>query len=238
MVLFSPLVGDIGEDAVAAEAAPVLPSLVTKNNAIGNSAFGAGEDVEKTTPVLPNLVIKNNAIEDSEFGVGEDVVETAVETAPILPNLIIRNNTIEDSGFGIYLGWGGNWITEISSNRIADNGEGIRIVNAYTTIDSNIIENNITGVRVTAEHQGEKVTEVLAVSLFRNTITGNLMYGLENLAPLTVEACGNWWGDAAGPRLNAGQTGKVGQTANSADRIFGAVEYIDWQKEPFLTSVP
>lgn len=124
-----------------------------------------------------------------------------VGAAPETPNLIIKNNTIEDNGFGIYVGWNGEWISEITGNRIMDNGEGIRIVNKQATIHENAIQGNITGIRVTAEHQGEEVTEVVAVSVFRNEIVGNFAYGLENLAPLTVEARDNWWGDAAGPRL-------------------------------------
>lgn len=115
------------------------------------------------------------------------------------PNLIITDNVIEDNGFGIYVGWTGEWISEISGNLIADNGEGIRIVNKAATIFDNVIQDNITGVRVTATHQGEVVTEVIAVSLFRNVIAGNSVYGLQNLTSLTIDARDNWWGSPDGP---------------------------------------
>ncbi len=147
-------------------------------------------------------------------------------STPAKPNLIIRNNVIDDNGFGVYLGWGGNWVTEITGNKIRDNGEGIRIVNSYTYLLNNLIENNITGIRVTAEHQGKKVTELKTVLLLQNAIIGNTFYGIENLSSFTVEAHKNWWGNAAGP-IVPGQS-----THNSADRIVGPVDYSDWLTAP------
>jgi len=140
------------------------------------------------------------------------------------PNLIIRNNTIADNGFGIYLGWGGTWITEITGNEIKNNGEGIRVVNAYTYIRDNVIEDNITGIKVTAEHQGKEVTQIKGLFVSENSITDNLLYGLENLAPITVDARGNWWGDTTGPNQR------------NADRITGPVNYARWLTAPLSSS--
>lgn len=144
------------------------------------------------------------------------------------PNLVIRDNVIEENGFGIYLGWYGYFVTEIADNTISGNGEGIRVVNAYTAIRNNSITDNITGVRVTDTHQGKDVTEVKGVLLSQNTITGNVLYGLENLAGLTVDARGNWWGDAAGPRLPGGNEGQ----GVASDRITGTVDYSNWLSVP------
>ena len=157
------------------------------------------------------------------------------ETTPVVPNLIVKNNTIEGNGFGIYLGWGGYWVTEISGNCIINNAEGVRIVNAYTILHDNVITDNITGIRVASEHQGEAVTEVISVSLSGNSITNNLVYGLENLASLVVDARDNWWGDTAGPRLSEdSQPDGTERAGSSADRVFGLVDYTGWREEPLL----
>ena len=144
------------------------------------------------------------------------------------PNLVIRDNVIEENGFGIYLGWYGYFATEIAGNTISGNGEGIRVVNAYTAIRNNSITDNITGVRVTDTHQGEQVTEVKGVLLSQNVITGNVMYGLENLAAMTVDARGNWWGDAAGPR----SPGSAESQGVASDRITGMIDYSNWLSAP------
>lgn len=144
------------------------------------------------------------------------------------PNLIIRGNVIEDNGFGIYLGWFGYFVTEIADNTISANGEGIRVVNAHTAIRNNCITDNITGVRVTDTHQGEDVTEVKSVLLSQNVISGNVMYGLENLAGLTVDARCNWWGDVAGPR----PPGSAEAQDVASDRITGMIDYSGWLIAP------
>lgn len=124
----------------------------------------------------------------------------SAEPEAVRPNLVIRDNVIEDSGFGVYVGWHGVWITEISGNLIVNNGEGIRIVNKAATIFDNVIYDNVIGVRVTSTHQGEVVTEVVDVSLSRNVIAGNLIYGIQNLTALTIDARDNWWGNPDGPQ--------------------------------------
>ena len=157
---------------------------------------------------------------------GAAVIGAAAPKTSEKPNLIIRNNTIEDNGFGIYLGWGGVWVTEITGNKITNNGEGIRVVNAYTYIRGNVIENNITGIRVTAAHQGKEVTQIRGLVVFDNTIVNNTLYGLENLAPIVVDARGNWWGDIIGPNTH------------HSDRIIGSVNYEHWLTGPSLSSLP
>ncbi len=156
-------------------------------------------------------------------GVCEETTTSADE-----PNLVIRDNVIEENGFGIYLGWDGYYVTEIVDNTISANGEGVRVVNAYTAIRNNSITDNITGVRVTDTHQGEEVTVVKGVLLSHNVITGNVMYGLENLAAMTVDARGNWWGDAAGPR----SPGTAENQGVASDKITGMIDYSNWLSAP------
>ncbi|MGY4707051.1 NosD domain-containing protein [Candidatus Bipolaricaulota sp. J31] len=110
------------------------------------------------------------------------------------PNIVVEDNLIAENGLGIYLGWQGDWYIAVVGNRIERNGEGIRLVNRKALIEGNLIADNVIGVRITAEHEEELVTEVEWVTLRGNSFVGNELYAVQNLAPIPVDANENWWG--------------------------------------------
>ena len=115
------------------------------------------------------------------------------------PNIVVEDNLIAENGLGIYLGWQGDWYIAVVGNRIERNGEGIRLVNRKALIEGNLIADNVIGVRITAEHEEEVVTQVEWVTLRGNSFVGNELYAVQNLAPVPVDANDNWWGPG-GPR--------------------------------------
>lgn len=116
------------------------------------------------------------------------------------PNIVVEDNLIAENGLGIYLGWQGDWYIQVVNNRIERNGEGIRLVNRKALIEGNLIANNVIGVRITAEHEEETVTQVEWVTLRGNSFVGNELYAVQNLAPVPVDINRNWWGPD-GPRI-------------------------------------
>jgi hypothetical protein len=115
------------------------------------------------------------------------------------PNIVVEDNIISRNGLGIYVGWYGDWFIQITGNKIEDNGEGIRIVNRKAIIERNWIAGNTIGVRVTSEHEEEKVTTVEMIILRGNGFVGNELYAVQNLSFSAIEAQDNWWGAPEGP---------------------------------------
>ena len=122
------------------------------------------------------------------------------------PNIVIEDNVIVDNGLGVYVGWSSDWITLIVGNRIARNGEGIRVVNRAAYIERNEIVENVIGLQVTPVHQEELVTQVEKVILRGNVFSDNELYAVLNLADVPLQASGNWWGRPEGPRWEIGVT--------------------------------
>jgi parallel beta-helix repeat protein len=81
------------------------------------------------------------------------------------------------------------------------------------TIEHNLIRYNSTGVYV---HSGSP-------TITQNDITGNTNYGVYNHSTTTIDATGNWWGDASGPS---------GVGTGSGDAVSDYVAYTPWLDAP------
>ncbi len=127
---------------------------------------------------------------------------------------LIQNNTITGNALGgLYL-----W------------GKGDPSYTWYTTTDNAVSGNTVAnhtaagaqGIYVPANY-GNPNSGFLNSTISGNSITGNLAYGLENAdATQTINATGNWWGDASGPYH---ATTNIG---GSGDGVSDDVAYAPW----------
>ncbi len=134
------------------------------------------------------------------------------------------NDTIEDDGLELHSD-GDIVVCGVTANSNGDGGIDLdedsgKLASARVT--NSVVENNL-GAGIDFD-----TTELSSIGTFLangNNISGNAVNGLElDAADVTVDATGNWWGDASGP-TNAGGTG------DSIDPGPGTVDF-----DPFLTS--
>lgn len=106
----------------------------------------------------------------------------------------------------------------VSGTVIAQHGmlAGISVGGGHVQLDSNRVTGNATGLRI-----GTWTTlRVLDNDVFDNTSAGLLSTGAT-----TIDATGNWWGDALGPRRST-------DLAAAGDSVIGAVTWDPVRAEP------
>ena len=127
----------------------------------------------------------------------------------------------------------------ITSNKIWYNCTGVREENSDNEISNNSIRYNTcsTGIHITNaggnitgnsishdEGDGIKCENGSNPFIQKNNIYENIGFALNNADPaVTINAQGNWWGDASGPG---------GAGSGSGDEVNGAVDFSGWRISP------
>jgi parallel beta-helix repeat protein len=119
-----------------------------------------------------SVTISDNDL--SGGGPGAGVMVGAEYNDPDSVDATISGNTITDWNVGLFLGDTGDEIT-VSENEVSSTNSGA------------------VGIYVAA------TTTVDGIEVSGNDLSGNDTYAAENLAGGTLDASGNWWGDASGP---------------------------------------
>ncbi len=96
-------------------------------------------------------------------------------------------------------------------------GKGISLSGGNMTVSYNEIRNNLIGLSQ-ADGSGTLMRQ--------NNISGNSVYGVENLTDNQIDAINNWWGDDSGP-LHASNPG-------SGDEVTDYVSFDPWLGKPHL----
>lgn len=126
-----------------------------------------------------------------------------VAVAGIDGDLSITHNTATSDGSNLYF-WGGMvGSTTIANNTLTSGSSDISVhssrdgANIGTfTIMNNTLSNSSNGIYVDTGALGTSGV----MNVHGNTIADNSSYGVHNLdSSVTVDATGNWWGDASGP---------------------------------------
>ncbi len=139
---------------------------------------------------------------------------------------ITCNTVVGDGGSSaIYIGGGDSNIT-VSGNTVSSAGSAVNVANDFgvgtnsnVTITRNNLHNNKTGVKVGAP----AIASAGTVVANRNNLTGNSLFGVNNLSSFTTDATRNWWGAANGP-------GPVGP--GSGDKVSLNVAFTQWLHSP------
>ena len=143
----------------------------------------------------------------------------------------VSGNTVvgDSNSSAIYIGGGdsnvgivGNSVTAAGSAVNVANGFGVG-PNSVISITRNTLQNSKDGVKVGAT----AVTSAGTVVANRNRLTGNSMFGFENLSSFNQDGTCNWWGAKNGP-------GPVGP--GSGDRVTTNVTFSPWLKSSDLDS--
>lgn len=140
----------------------------------------------------------------------------------------IRGNRLHGGGAnGIYVGSDVGGAAVVDSNLVEGfAGRGIFVGRRSTRGQGNRVRNNASGVYVQAD----------SVSFTGNELSGNNGWGLKAFEALTVpvDATGNWWGHASGPRCITGCEGALG------DSVIGNVTFTPFATVPIagLPSAP
>jgi parallel beta-helix repeat protein len=134
---------------------------------------GTGNTIEE------NRIVNNGGA--SIGAVGGGIILYGTDRFNVLPgtvygskNNIIRRNIITGNDIGIH-------VTDLSDDN---------------PITENVITGNDIGVQAKTFNPGRDPDDVI---IFNNNISGNLLYGVNNLSATVVDASGNWWGDPTGP---------------------------------------
>ena len=182
--------------------------------------YTAGGAVQNVL-ITQNTFTNTNFVEDS-WGIGM----SNTDSAHPFTNFTVSSNTFSNAGRGIYffdatnvsidantvsgashygIGLFGDVDTSfnIGRNTLTGGGDGVELVNEEAgstdatglSIHNNYLQNNSDdGVYV-----GSTVTATGDLQINANSISGNTHAGLENQSAVTIDATGNWWGDATGP---------------------------------------
>ncbi len=123
---------------------------------------------------------------------------------------LIQNNDIHENDYGIWVG-GDSHYNDILGNEIHDN--------------------NIDGILVTTY-----LSKIPTwTEIHYNSISGNSVYGIENLAiPQVIDATDNWWGHPTGPyhpTLWYYESQPYGPNYGQGDSVTDYVLYGDWDAE-------
>jgi parallel beta-helix repeat protein len=144
---------------------------------------------------------------------------------------------------GIWLEDGGHFQSGIENNEIWYNDTGVRVVNSTISIYDNNYKGNRhnTGIHldnaggiisgnVISEDDGDGIAceNGSQPTITGNNIMANAGLGVNNMdASVTVNAAGNWWGDASGPG---------GSGAGTGDEVSANVTFGNWLAEPVTLS--
>ena len=132
----------------------------------------------------------------------------------------------------------GNAVLNSASVRYAgaNNAAGVELRKLSPSVSSLLVSDSITGIRII----GAATPSFTGLSLVNNTvglellsnanpsvsnadIRGNSSFGISNLTPSTViQATGNWWGNASGPKNS------LGNPSGTGDAVSAGVNYANW----------
>jgi nitrous oxidase accessory protein NosD len=149
-----------------------------------------------------------------------------------LTNAVFSGNTFTDGKDGVNI-FGNTTYVTIEGNTLAGMSRyGINIKGQHIDINNNEITGNATGVYI-AEH----TLETLDVKVNANNIYDNTTYGLQVVPTgtiATVDAQGNWWGDATGPLDNKTLPNQpnYNNPTGLGDPVSAYADYANWLAEP------
>lgn len=146
-------------------------------------------------------------------------------------------NSILGNTFGIYLIE--SKLNIISNNKIFYNEKGIQSSESEATMQGNYVKWNSDNTGIHLDNSsfeivgnyigGDEGDGILCENgsnptIRRNNIFDNNGFGLNNTDPsVTINAQGNWWGDASGPG---------GEGSGAGDEVSGNVDFSNWRSEP------
>jgi parallel beta-helix repeat protein len=205
----------------------------------GNTILGSADDGVEAD-VVEGLEVTGNEVAGSGFD-GVDVDE-------VTGGLVAENHLRDNDFTGIYAHDGTD--VTLQDNVIEDNGdEGIKLRESKSpAVLSNTVDGNereglkafraedvtVAGNAITANGDGIDLSETTGAVLEGNDLTGNDV-GLDVRDDAdTVEATGNWWGEASGPGGEA--VGCSGTVADGAGEPIDAPDEVvcfdPWRDEP------
>jgi hypothetical protein len=178
-------------------------NLLIDNNTFVDNLNGGAAGFFGAAGTQHDITFSNNSL-DSNL----DLVNVTTAT--------VNNNTSTSGTNGsiIIIDGGDNGVTVTGNTITGGNGSAVVVVdrnsagaNQNIDIHGNTFTGNAkNGIQIVA---GGITTATLTVHT--NTIAGNLLDGVNNAAPVTVDATNNWWGTITGPAhaSNVGGTGNA-----------------------------
>lgn len=228
--------GDYGVHIIDAGNVTITNSTANNNGSIGFLVFDG--DGNAATAVAEITVTGSTANSNVNWGfdlvaLGDLTISGSTANENDSPGFELRagnitvtdstaNDTIDDDGLELHSD-GDIVVCGLTANRNFDGGIDLdqdsgQVANARVT--NSVFENNL-GAGIDFDTSSLSPSGTFLAN--GNNISGNVVNGLELDDDVTVDATGNWWGDATGP--------SPGGTGDSIDPGPGSVDF-----DPFLTA--
>jgi nitrous oxidase accessory protein NosD len=213
-------------------ATKVQNNLIRNNNQPG---AGSGNGIE-TNFGLSNAVIDSNTFSG-------DTNSSVLVVAPSDDITVSNNQLVGGSSEGVaFLDVASSSITGNTSNGSTSSATvDLFGGDSSITVTGNVLANGMRGIQVENPYAQYGVSSNTAINANRNCIQGNSAAGLEEdtggyapVAPNSLDATDNWWGDPSGPTI-ASNPGGTGDKIIDQD---GVVGYKPFATTPFASCPP
>ncbi len=196
-------------------------TAVVADNAAERNAWGGVEVWGRLTSSTLD-VLRNRADDNDQAGVGVWGGASVGSIADVADNLARRNGKVHARpGGGLDVGGAVDATSRVRvhDNVADDNKYGLRLHRTKALIDANDVRGNEIGIHAPFNRFNPAPQPVIT----GNNVAGNSMFGLRNEYTVTIDARGNWWGDASGPG---------GAGPGTGDKVSAFVNYAAWLTAP------
>jgi Synergist-CTERM protein sorting domain-containing protein len=147
-----------------------------ENNTITGTGATDNEGIKMVDFALDTTYIVGNTIQGNLY---YGIYVNEIGSSGLPPVVYIEKNDVSGAKYGLYI-----------DDLLYEHAYAAEVYIRYNTLHEN---DNGLGVGAYDGAVGS------TVSIVDNNFVGNSIYGFENLDTITINAQGNWWGDASGP---------------------------------------